>query len=217
VFFCLLVLHLPTCIGNEVPWLLDEGGSMVGLGAKEWNQVLFSLYPTSLLKSCVFCYFVGFIDDVRMVGLNIGYDLWSVEVDAMFFSAECLVTTHCQFPSLVSLICFKILVDMWWVIWPVFVLPHLLRTTWWSVNFSSSLLINHMVTEVFFINHSFSLTTWLHPIGYHPAHSSSHGFTCDTLPKVRAVWELPKHLPKALAVNVAMGRFTETLENLNPA
>jgi hypothetical protein len=63
----------------------------------------------------VFCYFDGFPDDAGMVDPAIDYDFCSSEVDAVScrVSAECLSTADRGFSSLVSLMCSKILVDMW--------------------------------------------------------------------------------------------------------
>jgi hypothetical protein len=63
----------------------------------------------------VFCYFDGFPDDAGMVDPDIVYDFCSIEVDAVScrVSVECLCTAERGISSLVSLMCFKILVDMW--------------------------------------------------------------------------------------------------------
>lgn len=56
----------------------------------------------------MFCYFDGFPDDVDMVGPDVGCDLCSVVVSA-FISMGCLA-------------CSQGLGDMWWPVWPMYIL-----------------------------------------------------------------------------------------------
>jgi hypothetical protein len=58
------------------------------------------------------CYFDGFVDDAGMADVDVGYDVCSVEVSAMFCLSGVLATADLWFFSLVFLICSEILVDM---------------------------------------------------------------------------------------------------------
>jgi hypothetical protein len=52
----------------------------------------------------MFCYFGGFLDDVGMADVDVGYDVCSVEISAMFCLSGVLATADLWFSSLVSLI-----------------------------------------------------------------------------------------------------------------
>lgn len=83
-----------------------------------------SVFPVTVIA--VFCYFNGFPHDAAKAGLDLDYDPCPVLSQMMLCSVslEYSATAICWFSSLVSLMCSKVLIDMWQPIWPMYALPH---------------------------------------------------------------------------------------------
>jgi hypothetical protein len=81
------------------------------------SQALLSLSIFMTEVTGVFHYFSGF-PAVGLVGLDVGYQLCSVDIGIFFFSAECLAITDFLFSTLISLMNSELPVEMLWPVWP---------------------------------------------------------------------------------------------------